>query len=184
VNNDVTQLRRRVAELERENEILRAKVTFFERAPWMRDGIRGEQVVAELFGGTTTPVNERFDVRTRSNRVHLEVKYSNLNIAVAGQPTKRWTWPRVLGFDGRKIYDSLILVGDADVRYQHFYRDPTSPFVFFDVPFSELSAVARGTQQIVQVTTNPRKARTDVARGLFGRYQTTPDELISKYRNA
>ena len=184
MNDEVTILRRRVAELERENEILRAKVTFFERAPWMRDGIRGEQVVAELIGGTTTAVNERFDVRTRSNRVRLEVKYSNLNLAVAGRPTKRWTWAHVVGFDGGKSYDSLILVGDADVRFQHLYRDPASPFVFFDVPFAALSAVMVGRQQNVQITTNPRKASTDSARALFGLFQITRDELIAKYRNA
>jgi hypothetical protein len=187
---EASTLRKRIAELEqenavllRENSVLRAKVTFFDRAPWMRDGIRGEQVVAKLIGGTTTPVNERFDVLTSSKRVRLEVKYSNRNIAVDGAATMRWTWVHVLGFDNGKAFDGLILVGDADPRYQYLYRDPESPYIFFDVPYDALNAVVRHTSKIVQISTNPRTARTEVARALFNDFQVTRDELISKYRN-
>jgi len=184
VNDEIIRLRKRVAELERENAVLCAKVTFFERAPWMRDGIRGEQVVAELIGGSTTPVNERFDVLTPSKQVRLEVKYSNLNLAVAGERTKRWTWANILGFDRAKVFESLILVGDADTRYHHLYRDRETPFIFFDVPYVDLSDVVRFSPQLIQINTNPRTARTDVAKALYGRFQITRDELISKYRNA
>jgi hypothetical protein len=183
VNEDVTILRRRVAELECENEILRAKVTFFERAPWMRDGILGEEIVAELIGGTTTRVNHRFDVVTRLKTARLEVKYSNLNLAVKNSIAKRWTWAHILGFDRAKKFDGLILVGVADVRFRHSYRDPASPYILFDVPYADLAAVVRHSTQIIQLTTNPLTARTAVARALFDRFQLTPDELISKYRN-
>ncbi len=149
----------------------------------MRDGIRGEEVVADLIGGTTTPVNERYDVLTRSKRIRLEVKYSNLNLAVKTSTAKRWTWAHILGFDRAKKFDGLILVGDADLRFRHAYRDSESPFIFFDVPYDELSAVVRHTSQIIQLTTNPQTVRTDVARALFRRFQLTRDELISKYRN-
>lgn len=184
MNNEITNLRRRVAALEQENETLRAKVTFFDYSPWMRDGIRGEQVVAKLIGGTMTAVNERFDVLTQSTRVRLEVKYSKLNIARAGVITQRWTWAHLLGYDRSKSFDSLILLGVADSRYKHLYRDTASPFVLFDVPFRSLSKIVRGTSQRVQISTNPLKAHTDVAKALFGRFQVTRHELRSKYRIA
>lgn len=175
------KLRRRVAELEQENATLRAKVTFFDRTPWMHDGMRIEQIVAELVGGTTTPVNERFDVLTRGG-VRIEVKYSNLNLVDRQRArATRWTWAHILGFDGGKSFDHLILVGDADTRYRASYRDPESPFVFFDVPFCSLQEVVRSTSQMVQITTNPDSVRAAEAIALFERFQVTPDELTIKY---
>ena len=184
MKNDIAALQNRIAALERENASLRAKVTFFDRSPWMREGIRGEQVIAQIIGGTTTVVNERFDVLTASGQVRLEVKYSNLNTAVVNEATKRWQWVRILGFDQRKSFDSLILIGEVDTRFQHLYRDPVSPYIIFEIPFARLAEVLRHSQQMIQISSNPRKARTPVARLLYSEFQTTRHALSNKYKTA
>lgn len=183
MDDDIATLQKRVIELERENERLRAKVTFFDRSPWMRDGIRGEQIVAELIGGKTTAVTERFDVLAAAGRLRLEVKYSNLNIAVADKATQRWQWVRPLGFDGQKTFDALILIGEVDARYQPLYRDPSAPYVVFDIPFRRIAEIVQHSSQMIQISTNPQRARTPVARLLYQEFQTTCNALSEKYRN-
>jgi hypothetical protein len=183
MHDDIMALQKRIAELEREIEVLRAKVTFFDRSPWMRDGIRGEQIVAELIGGETTAVTERFDVLATAGRLRLEVKYSNLNTAVAGGATRRWQWVRPLGFDGQKTFDALILIGEVDLRHQHLYRDPSAPYGVFDIPFSRIAEIVKHSSQMIQISTNPKKARTPVARLLYEHFQTTCNALSAKYRN-
>jgi len=183
MEDDAAVLRKRIAELKRENKLLRAKVTFFDRSPWMRDGIRGEQIVAELIGRKTTAVTERFDVLGAAGRMRLEVKYSNLNIAVADKATRRWQWIRPLGFDGQKTFDALILIGEVDTRYQPLYRDPSAPYVVFDIPFPRIAEIVQHSSQMIQISTNPQRARTPVARLLYEEFQTTCDALSEKYRN-
>lgn len=97
----------------------------------------------------------------------------------------RWTWANVLGADGAKVFDNLILVGVSDPRFQHLYRDPLSPYVFFDVPRSEVPGCINCGKSGIQISnTNPQKTGTPIARGLFDRFQVTPAELTAKYRHA
>ena len=183
MNEEISFLRKRVAELEYENELLRAKVDFFNQRPWMLQGMRGEKLVAEIIGGFTTAVNESYDVVTRSGGVRIEVKYSRLNRAVKGYDCFRWQWVHVFGFDHNKVFDTLILMGDVDENHRRSYKDPSSPYIFFDVPYSRLPEVTRHGVQMIQITTNPLKARTEAARLLYNDFQITRDELSAKYSN-
>lgn len=62
------------------------------------------------------------------------------------------------------------------------YRD-NEPYVFFDVPFSEAQAltVRGGTHRNIQITTNPRTARTPAAIKLFSEYMLSFAELNIRY---
>jgi hypothetical protein len=180
-SNELARLRSRIAELETENAVFRSKFDFFCGASWMASGLRGEKVIAELLGGELTPVTARHDIVLRTVNLTLEIKLSRLNRAVKGRITQRWQWAHILGSDGGKLFDRVILMGDADTRYCAYYADPASPYVMFDVPFEETHPLMNRFG-LIQISTNPLKARTPVARALFSQYQTTQNQLRERYR--
>lgn len=181
------QLQARLLELEAENRFLRERLQFLEYHPTIAAGLRGETLVSQAVNGTLTVFTASSDVVISDSGLRLEVKYSKLNQAVAkiGASTQRWTWSRPLGQNNSKVYDRLILVGVADIRYRTQYCDPESPFVIFDVPFAEVAPLARksGTHWNIQISTNPLRSSTAPAQALFKQYQVSPAELTRRYGN-
>ncbi|MEO0413823.1 MAG: hypothetical protein AAF226_02595 [Verrucomicrobiota bacterium] len=174
----------KIASLEDEVQSLKKRLYFLEYNATIAAGMQGEQLVAAAVDGVMTCFTAGADVSIARNGMLLEVKFSNLNVAVKNRenPTKRWTWPRPLGSSGKKIFDRLILVGQADERHVEHYAD-SEPYVFFDVPFDEVHSLSRmsGTHRNIQITTNPRKAKTDVAVRLYNEFMLPYTELCEKY---
>ncbi|MFC7556654.1 hypothetical protein ACFQU7_37180 [Pseudoroseomonas wenyumeiae] len=80
-----------------------------------------------------------YDVSTNSGS-KIEVKYVKVNQKYKDNPDhKRWAWGKIFGESGAKNFDYLCLVGERDERYISDYKDPTSPYVMFCVPFEEVS---------------------------------------------
>ena len=70
----------------------------------------------------------------------MEVKFSKLTVAVSKRKTKtyRWNWAKVFGDKGNKVFDRLILVGEVHKECAYYYKDKNSPYIFFDIPYSEI----------------------------------------------
>ena len=85
-----------------------------------------------------------------------------------------------------KIYDRLVLVGDADPRFTAAYSDPTSPYVLFDLPYKTAVKLAGGVNpgglSKIWVTTNPRTVRSSRASTLFENFQVCTAVLQRRYR--
>jgi hypothetical protein len=174
----------RIEALEAENAQFRQRLCFLEYAPSLAVGMQGEQLVAKAVDGAMTTFTAGADVSIERNDQLLEVKLSTLNVAVRSHKnaTTRWTWPRPLGYKGSKVFDRLILVGQVDVRHRASYLDD-EPYVFFDVPFSEAQAltVLGGTHRNIQITTNPKTAKTPAAIRLFSEFMLPFAELNARY---
>lgn len=174
----------RIEALEAENAQLQQRLYFLEYAPTLAVGMQGEQLVAKAVDGVMTTFTAGADVSIAHNDQLLEVKFSTLNVAVRSQKnaTTRWTWPRPLGSKESKVFDRLILVGQADTRHRAAYPDD-EPYVFFDVPFSGAQAltVLGGTHRNIQITTNPKTAKTPAALKLFSEYMLPFAELNARY---
>jgi hypothetical protein len=170
-------------QLRRENETLRRKLG---ASSWRIDGKRGEEFVAQLVGGTLTTGSAPYDL-VSSNGVTFEIKCPNLNEAVSGQITNRWSWPHILGSNRGKRFHRLLLLGPTDPRYRAYYADPESPFVLFDVPFPEIHALL-GSGDMIQISTAPLGIRngrmSETRRLLFTHYEVTPAELVARYRRS
>lgn len=185
--SELASLRAVNQRLREENQRLNKELRWHRSHPTLARGIRGETLVASWVAGLRTSGNAAFDVDAGGCR--LEVKLSALGVAVrarASSPelrTLRWTWGKVFGESGRKKYDRLVLIGDADNRHMAQYRDPGSLFVVFEVPFEDVRSVAISSGKIIQLTTNPASARSR-ASTLFGRYQLSEDELERRYGSA
>ena len=163
------ELRQRVSQLEK-------MLAVFDRHPTLAQGIRGETIIARAINGALTSHNASCDVIVPSTNLRVEVKYSGLNDAIRGRITKktyRWAWANPFGENGNKVFDRLLLVGEADTRNRDKYRDPTSPYVFFDVPFGDIMPLTittnNGRFRSIQLTTNPLTARS-AASPLFTMY--------------
>jgi len=181
---DLLHALERIEALETENAQLKQRLCFLEYAPTLAVGMQGEQLVAKAVDGVVTTFTAGADVSIQRNDRLLEVKFANLNVAVRGNKnaTTRWTWPRPLGQTGSKVFDRLILVGPTDTRYRAAFPDD-EPYVFFDVPFSEAQAltIRGGTHRNIQITTNPRTARSPAAIRLFSEYMLSFAELNIRY---
>ena len=109
----------------------------------------------------------------------MEVKTSRL-LTMKGVQTKRWTWGRILGANGNKDYDYVVLLGETDLRYSEHYPDQAGPYVAFLVPFAEILVVAGGKSlgKQIQVTTNPTSRTLGrVGQLMFGKYMIALEEL-------
>lgn len=167
-------------QLRSENEALRHKLG---ASSWRIDGKRGEDFVAHLIGGTMTTGSAPYDFVSHRG-VAFEIKSPNLNEAVSGKITNRWSWSHVLGSNRSKRFDRLVLLGPTDTRYRAAYADPESPFVIFDVPFAEVTPLL-GAGDLIQISTAPlgiRKARMSESRRLlFTHYEVAPSDLVARY---
>ena len=181
-----TSLRARVRELEANNTQLRADNQRLRKklgaSAWRIDGRRDEEFIAELIGGKLTAGSAPYDLMSSSG-ITFEIKCPNLNEAVAGKITNRWSWSHILGTNRCKRFDRLLL-GPVDARYQASYADPESPFVIFDIPFEEVDPLL-GCGDLIQISTAPLEIRNSrvslIRRSLFSRYQTTRKQLMERY---
>jgi hypothetical protein len=184
MNSQLLELKKTIAELSAENDFLRKKVAFFEQHPNVVAGIRGESLVSNLVSGIVTELNAPHDIDTK-NGLRIEVKYSKLNLAnrKMTDTTKRWSWKNIFGSGGRKNYDRLILIGEADQRYSDKYLQPNSPYIIFDIGFDDvmkLTSLTEHQQRLIQLSTNPTSVRSR-AKSLYSDYQVTSDDLSKKY---
>lgn len=184
VNSEITLLRRINEELLEENAYLRGKVDFYEKHPWVITGLKGETIIANLVSGCKTAYTCSHDIETASSHIRIEVKLANLNIANKGRETKRWTWIRPLGRTGNKKYERLLLLGESDIRFKQYYKDNNSPFVIFDVPFTEIPPLVSKAENVGQIilTTNPSKVKSLRGKLLYEKYQITRKELEERYK--
>lgn len=178
------KLRAKILRLEDEVLRLQHRVEFLEHHPSLRAGLAGERLVIELVRGKPTPLVCGHDVIIQRKGLRLEIKTSHLNVADRKRDTgtQRWSWRHVLGNAGKKKFHRLILVGDVDERFRELYPDPKSPFVFFDISRKTAERLAqKGSEGMIQLTSNPATVKTIAGKELFSRFQTTPRELKRNY---
>lgn len=177
----VTELNR----MRRENRELRDRLGFLKDHPTLVRGVRGETIVAKMVDGSRNTKNAPHDLTLKSSPLRLEVKYSELNVAIRGRGTKRWVWTKPLGESGRKRFDRLILIGPTDPRFSSYYRDSRAPFVLFDVPFSQVKSlsvpVQRGRYTAIYLTTNPCTVRSTSAHRMWRVFHISASELQRRY---
>ena len=165
--DEITKLRRELQLCKEECDRLRALQPF-------RRGLEGERYVAELLGAKATATNARHDIFTKSGH-SLEVKLGKLRVPVDGAVTKQWAWRYILGEDGKKKYDRLILLGPVDERF----RKPTDgPYVIFDIPYNEV--IELPNPNYLAVTTNQNRGYSRVSAILYS-YLTTDADLQRNY---
>jgi hypothetical protein len=177
---------RELSQLRAENNSLRTRICELEdrlnylgRHRTLARGIAGERLIADAVSGLLTPHTSAVDVNLPDGRT-VEVKQAKVS---AGNPARnvgrRWQWQKVFGETNQKMYDVLLLVGEADPAFQNSYLDPAAPYVLFCVPFAAVlpltTAGTRGARGIT-LSTNPNRARGTSA-ALYISYQTTIEEL-------
>jgi hypothetical protein len=139
-------------------------------------------LIASVIRGAVTAAGCAHDMVCVDAGLRIEIKLSQLNVAIRGRGTQRWAWTKVFGESGNKKYDRLVLVGVADERFRTQYRDPRVPYVFFDIPFPRVGAlcvpVQSGRYKAIFLTTNPASIRSFRSKTLFSDYQTTYSELV------
>ncbi len=175
-------------ELAEENERLEKKIKWLEeenkslrKGNWRINGNKGEEIIAKMLGGIITPSNWRYDVKL-PNDLELEVKYASLSYPnIEKAQTQVWKWTELKGVDGKKEYDSLILVGESHEKYKNLYDNPDAEHIFFDIPFEDVYKLI-GKSRTVALTTNPETVRSIVNIRLFKEYQKTEKQLREKYK--
>jgi hypothetical protein len=167
------------------NHQLRAELQFLRGNPAIAKGLQGESLIAQLLSGKTARPGANYDVEASNGLTHIEVKYSSLLKVMEARPIKRWVWTKLFGELGNKKYDRLLLIGDADHRFAKTYSDPTSPYVIFDLPYSDAIEIAGGIQSgrtsRIQLTTNPKTVTSKRSQILFEKYQVPIFELQQRY---
>jgi hypothetical protein len=177
--NTIASLKQRIAELETENTILHEQVDFLTGIPDIQAGIRGETLIADMVHGAMTIHSAAHDVVSR-NGVKIEVKFSRLNTPNKGSSSRRWSWNYPLGLKQKKDYDRLILIGIADPRFRQSYKDPSSPYVIFDIPMQDVAAMTQAENHI-SITTDPTRRGEGTRPLLFREFQATTSELNQRY---
>lgn len=178
------KLRAKIVRLDGEVVRLKTKLEFLEHHPSLQVGLAGERLIIELVRGKPTALVCDHDVTIHRKGILLEIKMSRLNVTdrKKEKKTQRWSWRHVLGNAGKKKFHRLILVGDVDERFRELYSDPKSPYVFFDLSRRTAERLAqKGSEGMIQLTSNPDRVTTTGARELFLRFQTTTRELKRRY---
>jgi hypothetical protein len=167
-------------ELEAEIARLKERLEFVEHRPTIAAGLQGERILGSLVAGVQTNWSAGNDFIAHVGEIAFEVKFSDLNLAVRHSVTKRWTWHDPLGRRGSKVFDRLLLIGvrDSRVAKEHL---PEGPYVFFDIPFCDVKGLIPDNKDAIQISTNPKTARTNVAKLLFKKYLTSPEALRKNY---
>jgi hypothetical protein len=167
-----------------ENEHLRAEVCFLRGNPSIARGIKGETLIAGLLRAQRASPGSGHDLVAQED-VLIEVKYSALLNAMANRTVRRWVWTKLFGELGKKQFHRLLLLGDADARFKSHYADPESPYVIFDLTYSEAATIVGGVKpgrlSRLHLTTNPSTVKSWRAKELFERYQVTTAELQARY---
>lgn len=184
---DRQELLERIEELTQENSTLKRMLSEQQglMASTEATAMTGEEFVVKLIGGVQTGHNDSSDILL--NGIRIEVKTSDLS-SPNGGATKRWSWAQVFGDGGKKVFDSLILIGEIDIEHRSKYREPDSPFVIFEIPFSDLRGSeeltvksGRNNNRSIVLSTNPNSVRASGSKRLFHEYQVTRDELRGRY---
>lgn len=167
------------ASLRERIKLLEEQVNFLGQHRTLAAGITGERLIALMTGGTLTPHTSKHDIDAGLAKV--EVKFSKLSRPVATAPTLRWQWQKIFGQTGTKDYTHLLLVGESDPRFRQAYRDPSSPYVFFLVPFDQVAPLCvTGNPKGIVLNTNPASARGS-SQKLFTHFQVTAQEIDEHY---
>lgn len=179
------EARTRIQMLEVENARLRREVEFLRGNPTIAKGLKGESLVAKLVSARRSRQGSGHDLESPASELLFEVKYSSLLSTIAGRPIRRWVWTKLFGELGRKQYNRLLLVGDADPRFASSYLDPTCPYVLFDLPYEAAVEIAGGVKPgrsgAIHLTTNPLTVKSKRAQILFRDYQLSVLELKRRY---
>lgn len=171
--------------LEAENARLRNEIEFLRGNPTIAKGLKGETLIAKLITARLSKRGASHDLESSKGEILFEVKYSSLLSTIPGRPIRRWVWTKLFGELGRKQYDRLLLVGDADPRFASSYMDPTSSYVLFDLPYNAVVDITGGVKQgrsgSIQLTSNPLTVKASRAKSLFRDYQVSLAELKRRY---
>jgi hypothetical protein len=171
-------------QLRRENDALRREISFLRAHPKLARGLRGEKLILSIVSGVSSSRGSDYDVITKDDQVRLEIKYSSL-LPMRGKDTCRWAWTKIFGESGTKRFNRLILVGEADDRFRSQYKDPSAPYIFFDVPPLAAARLTNGRKpgrkSVIHLTTNPAVIRSERASELFYRHQATVRDLELRY---
>ena len=160
---------------------LQEKLFLWERHPKIAQGIKGESLVVQLTNLPPSSRNASFDIG--NDTIKIEVKFSGLYANESGGSVFRWHWAKVFGQSGKKTYDRLLLVGRKDAQFSSNYLDANSHYIFFDVPYPEVSALATSggnAGSSIRLSSNPATSRGKSSH-LFNRYQVTEAELVARY---
>jgi hypothetical protein len=169
--------------LVRENVRQRSEIAILQESRRTPSFMRGESLVASWVNGKHTEDDGPYDVVAEDGS-RLEVKCSQLSMPYQGATTKRWSWQKILGEQGGKRFDRLILIGKKDRRYAEKYGDKDCPWIIFDVPYRRVNSLALpcGNRWLqIQLTTNPATACSKGSK-LFRYYQVTMAEMVKRYR--
>jgi hypothetical protein len=162
---------------------LETQLRFLGQHKTLALGMAGEQLIARLSGGITTAHTSRHDIEMLAGQ-KIEVKTSKISVPMVKKPNsgKRWQWHKIYGQDGQKIYDWLVLVGQADPRYKEFYLDRHSEYVMFLIPYDQLKNYITSGNMIV-LSSNPITASGRSA-GMFSEHQILADDLRGMVESA
>lgn len=175
VTSPVEDLRKENEKLRQELHLCREECARLRALRPHNKGQKGEHYVAELIGGALTTHNARHDVVVAKSGKLLEVKWSALRYAVPGKPTKQWAWRDLLGEDGKKKYDRLILIGPMDERYR---RPVDGPYVIFDIPFEVVESLPN--PRYLAVGSNAIGGWSKVSKIVY-QYLTTEQDMKRNY---
>ena len=159
-------------------DVLEERLQALESRPRLVGAFAGERLISRLVRGVPTLFNAAHDV-TLADGTRLEIKFSRLGLADPNAVTKRWTWHNPYGISERKEYERLILVGETDPRTRHLFSSD-EPYIYFDVPFERVPDIRRPAG-LIQISTDPKKARTEWARILYGEFLITGKQLTRRY---
>jgi hypothetical protein len=181
MNDDfILNLKNELKTLRKENIFLREQIEFLTGVPDIVAGLKGETIIADAIGGDVTLHTDSHDVESPTG-IKIEVKYSRLNKPSKKSNSLRWSWNYPMGLKLKKVYDRLILLGDADSRYREFYASPESPYVMFDLPIEDVQDLMQAGNHI-SITTNPSNRTSGTRRILFDKYQITLADLKERYQ--
>lgn len=176
MTSDQINLRKENAKLRRELQLcMRERDRLLALQPFKR-GREGERYIAKLVGGTIT--NARHDVNMKTGQ-RLEVKWGRLRTRVPGKKTMGWTWRHLLGEDGKKKYNRLILLGPVDERFR---KRTDGPYVIFDIPFAAVALLPN--PKCLSVSTDPNRGFSKISARLYRRYLTTEHDIRKNYQKA
>ncbi|HEX8463838.1 MAG TPA: hypothetical protein VF627_04400 [Abditibacterium sp.] len=136
-----------VCELERKISLLENGLNFFKVHPKIAAGIKGEILIVKAVTGERTIRNASHDLNASRQEIKIEVKFSNANPVSSTNPSLRWSWNKVTGQQGKKQYDRLILVGEKLPNFIHQYKDPSCPYILYDIPFEGVFDLTTGGEK-------------------------------------
>ncbi len=183
-------LKARIAELEQENESLQQKSDWIKQHSTWVTALEGESLILQAIGAEATKRSASYDGEIENLRLKVEIKKSryNPNQRNKSNPTDRWAWNKIIGQGGGKNYKIIFLVGMANGKFKEKYKDPSSPYVIFEIPYGDLREVCtnleskrNGAWQI-KMGNNPDTVTAEASKKLFEKYQITVSELELKYK--